>query len=209
MAHQMDLDTVAAYWNGRAAEFDSEHDTEELALWSRTLEQAIGLNGDGAVLDVGTGTGFLVLLLAKLGYAAVGVDIAADMLAQGVEKAKCFGLNVDFREAACERLPFADETFDAVVNCRVMWTLTAPEEAVREWKRVLKPGGKVISFMRMMDMTGGDFYGGIDLPLTVGTREAYCEVYDAAGLKRITVTELPEAMSSQEPHWTMFVGTKP
>ncbi len=209
MAHQMDLDTIAAYWNGRAVEFDSEHDTEDLALWSQTLEQAIGLNGDGAVLDVGTGTGFLALLLSKLGYAASGVDIAADMLAQGAEKAKCFGLQVDFQEAACERLPYADETFDAVVNCRVMWTLTAPEEAVREWKRVLKPGGKVISFMRMMDMTGGDFYGGIDLPLTVGTREAYCEVYDAAGLKRITVTELPEAMSSQEPHWTMFVGMKP
>ena len=155
MAHQMDLDTIAAYWNSRAAEFDSEHDTEDLALWSRTLEQAIGLNGAGSVLDVGTGTGFLALLLAKLGYTVSGVDIAADMLAQGVEKAKCFGLNVDFREAACERLPFADETFDAVVNCRVMWTLTAPEEAAREWKRVLKPGGKVISFMRMMDMTGG------------------------------------------------------
>ena len=39
MAHQMDLDTIAAFWNGRAAEFDSEHDTEDLALWSRTLEQ--------------------------------------------------------------------------------------------------------------------------------------------------------------------------
>ena len=83
MAHQMDLDTIAAFWNGRAAEFDSEHDTEDLALWSRTLEQAIGLNGAGSVLDVGTGTGFLALLLAKLGYTVSGVDIAADMLAQG------------------------------------------------------------------------------------------------------------------------------
>ena len=150
MAHQMDLDTIAAFWNGRAAEFDSEHDTEDLALWSRTLEQAIGLNGAGSVLDVGTGTGFLALLLAKLGYTVSGVDIAGDMLAQGVEKAKCFGLNVDFREAPCERLPFADETFDAVFSNYGFNSLPGNKQVLmREALRVLKKGG-VFAFHDMM-----------------------------------------------------------
>ena len=115
--------------------------------------------------------------------------------------------------AELEKLIFEDNSFDAVINCRVMWTLPDPESAVKEWMRVLKPGGRIISFMRMMTMTGGhieEMYGkAIDLPLLAGDRASYTDVYRKAGLQDIRVIELPQAMSSADmPHWTAFVGIK-
>lgn len=222
MDFQEKISAVADYWNEASEGFDEQHATEDLALWSVELEKAIGLQGHGRVLDVGTGTGFLALLLSKLGYDVSGVDVAEKMLQIGVEKAKRLGLSVDFLKGECEHLPFSDDCFDAVVNCRVMWTLTDPEAAVREWTRVLKSGGRVISFMRIMNVgeTGkhggmlGDnagYYGnGVELPLLCGKREDYIAVYRAAGLDEITVTELPPEMSHAEdmPGWTMFVGKK-
>lgn len=207
------LKTIAEYWNNASVDFDERHATEDLALWSEELEKAIGLNGKGRILDVGTGTGFLALLLAKLGYEVVGLDFAEKMLEIGREKARKLGLDVSFVQGTCEHLPFASNGFDAVVNCRVMWTLTEPVKAVEEWKRVLKPGGKVISFMRMMNVgtSASSYYGdGIELPLRCADRDDYVRVYHGAGLDAIQVSEMPEEMSHAEdmPGWTMFTGIK-
>ena len=221
MDFQEKIAAIADYWNEASEGFDEQHATEDLALWSAELEKAIGLQGRGGVLDVGTGTGFLALLLAKLGYDVSGVDVAEKMLQIGVEKAGHLNLSVDFQKGECEHLQFSDNCFDAVVNCRVMWTLTDPEAAVREWTRVLKSGGRVISFMRMMNVgetgthgemnSNGGYYGnGVELPLRCGKREDYIAVYRTAGLDEITVTELPPEMSHAEdmPGWTMFIGMK-
>ena len=58
---------ISSYWNEAAEGFDAQHDTEDVALWREALEGAVGLNGNGATLDVGCGTGFLALMLAELG----------------------------------------------------------------------------------------------------------------------------------------------
>ena len=207
------LNTVAKFWDEASTGFDEEHNTEDLALWAVELEKEIGLNGNGRILDVGTGTGFLALLLARLGYEVVGVDVAEKMLEQGRRKALDAGLDVEFIHGLCEELPFPDCSFDAVVNCRVMWTLTEPETAVSEWRRVIRPGGKLISYMRMMSISDKDtegYYGkNIELPLRCGGRDEYVEVYKAAGFKRIITAELPEEMSCADmPGWTSFTGIK-
>ena len=204
---------IARHWNEAAEGFDAQHDTEDLSLWRHELEGAIGLNGSGRTLDVGCGTGFLALMLAELGYYSTGLDFAEKMLDAGREKARLRELPVEFVQGTCEETPFQDDTFDAVLNCRVMWTLQDPVAALAEWKRILKPGGKVISFMRMMPLDGaGERYGeGIVLPLSSGKREDYTAAYAAAGLMDIQVVEMPEAMSHAEdmPGWTMFMGMKP
>lgn len=95
------ISAIADYWNEASDEFDEQHATEDLALWSTELERAIDLQGNGSVLDVGTGTGFLALLLAKLGYDVSGVDVAEKMLQIGVEKAERLKLSVDFQKGEC------------------------------------------------------------------------------------------------------------
>ena len=203
---------IAAYWNERSPLFDEEHDTEDISLWSRELEKVIGLSGEGKILDVGTGTGFLALMLGQLGYEVTGIDLAEKMLELGRKKAGQMELSIVFMQSSCEQLPFPDNSFDAVVNCRVMWTLPEPVQALKEWKRVLKPGGKVISFMRMMPIdSAADYYGeDVELPLRKGERKDYVAAYETAGLTEIAVTELPAQMSRAEdmPSWTMFTGRK-
>src|SRR5213593_712689 len=77
------------------------------------------------VLEVGVGTGRYAVPLQKSGVDLIGVDIAPKMVARGLEK----GLrNVVFADGA--RLPFQNETFDAVTSNHVL-------HLVPDWKHVL------------------------------------------------------------------------
>ena len=211
-----DIEAIAKYWDERSQYFDEEHNTEDLSLWSQELMKLLKEdNGDvKKILDIGTGTGFLALLLAGNGYDVTGVDISKEMMELGKKKAVDCGCNIDFKYSLCEDMPFGDNEFDAAVNARVIWTLTDPVKALNEWKRVVNPGGKVISFMRVMKTDGSSSYtkedGEIILPLSNATREDYVKVYEDAGYENIEVIELPEEMSHADyPHWTAFVGVVP
>ena len=215
MEKETKLKTISEYWDNASETFDEAHDTEDLGVWRKELEKIIGMGGAGKILDVGTGTGFLAFLLFENGYKAVGVDFAEKMLEIGKDKAAKRGADIEFIKSKCEEMPFGDNEFDALVNCRVTWTLTDPVEAIKEWMRVIKPGGKIISFMRIMKVEsshGGkeSFYeGDIELPLRAAGRDKYVEVYKEAGLVDIATLEMPDEMSHADmPGWTAFVGTK-
>jgi ubiquinone/menaquinone biosynthesis C-methylase UbiE len=113
-----------------------------------TLRYAAMQPGEG-VLDVGCGTGVLTRLAAEVVGPAgwvVGIDPAPMMIALAWENAALAGKRAEFRLAAVEHLPFADQTFDAVLASFVMHHL--PPEVKRaelqEVYRVLKPGGRLV-----------------------------------------------------------------
>ncbi|NOZ83057.1 MAG: class I SAM-dependent methyltransferase, partial [Euryarchaeota archaeon] len=93
--------------------------------------------------DVGTGTGAIALLLAEAGHRVTGVDLSRGMLAVARRKARKMGLEVSFRLADAEALPFESGCFDGVVSRHLLWTLPDPEKALREWSRVTRRGGRV------------------------------------------------------------------
>jgi ubiquinone/menaquinone biosynthesis C-methylase UbiE len=139
---------VRRHWEGRAATFDegASHgllSDEQRAAWTGRVREWAGPDPVDA-LDVGCGTGFFALLLAGLGHRPVGVDLADAMLARAREKAAVAGLDVDFRSADAEHLPFADGSFDLVIERHVIWTLPDPPRALAEWARVLRPGGRLV-----------------------------------------------------------------
>ncbi len=97
------------------------------------------------ILDVGTGTGFLALILAELGHKVVGVDLSRGMLQVAREKARRTGIDIVFELGDAENLPFDDSSFDAVICRHLLWTLPDPQRAVGEWSRVVRAGGKVVA----------------------------------------------------------------
>ena len=87
------IEKIGKYWDERSSVFDQEHDTEDLNAWSSSLEKLLGADKNRSVLDLGTGTGFLANMTAKLGYSTIGVDISKEMLSYAVRHAKAMESN--------------------------------------------------------------------------------------------------------------------
>ncbi len=125
---------------------------KEKNAWKSILTQAVG-NDTLNVIDVGCGTGVISLLLSEMGHNVTGIDLSEGMLTKAKEKASGLHLTVDFTIGDAENPLFSDESFDIVINRHLLWTLPHPEKAIKEWKRILKPGGKVI----IIDGNWGDY----------------------------------------------------
>ncbi|KAF5082699.1 Ubiquinone/menaquinone biosynthesis C-methyltransferase UbiE [anaerobic digester metagenome] len=145
---------IGAYWDKRSDSFDEDHDTEDLQAWKKALATLLGPDQNKNVLDLGTGTGFLANMTAKLGYSTIGIDISREMMKLGVKHAKAVGSDALFMEGSVLALPFMNNTVDFIINARLIWTLVEPDAAIKEWWRILKPGGKIMCFNRMKEGVG-------------------------------------------------------
>ena len=92
------------------------------------------------VLDVGCGGGFTSELITKRGGQVSGVDPSAVLIKTAQEHARANGLNIDYRVAVAEALPFEDKTFDAVICVDVLEHVHNLQAAIAEIYRVSKPG---------------------------------------------------------------------
>ncbi|HEY1107471.1 MAG TPA: class I SAM-dependent methyltransferase [Opitutaceae bacterium] len=113
------------------------------SLHAHVLRELAHLPPGTRVLDAGCGTGGLILRLreARPDWVWSGIDFMP--LACELAQERC-GPGVDIRCASVTELPFADESFDAVVSADVVCQIENPEVAAREFFRVLKPGGIVV-----------------------------------------------------------------
>ena len=120
-------------------------------VWAISREARLAkapLRAGMRVLDAGCGSGHdLAWMSSAVGAEGrvVGVDLSGDLIALARDRAGARDLNVDLRVGDLHKLPFADATFDAVWCERVLMYLDRPDMAVREFYRVLKPGGSFIS----------------------------------------------------------------
>jgi ubiquinone/menaquinone biosynthesis C-methylase UbiE len=111
---------------------------ESLALLLELVEPQPGWQA----LDVATGAGHTALAFAPYLARVVATDLTQEMLAKTAELAAERGLrNLETRTADAELLPFEDASFD-LVTCRLAFHhFPNPRRAVREFARVLRPGG--------------------------------------------------------------------
>jgi SAM-dependent methyltransferase len=145
-------DAVVAFWDLRSATYDDSpghavHSEAEHRAWLAALGGLLP-PPPADVLDAGTGTGFLALLLAELGHRVTGVDLAPGMLAAAREKAA--GLppgpaRPRFETGDAVDPPLPPGSVDAVVCRHLLWTLTDPARAFVNWHRLLRPGGRVVA----------------------------------------------------------------
>jgi len=96
----------------------------------------------GRVLEVGIGTGLNVPLYDRTRVTSVvGVDPALRMHRLARRRTAAAGLDVQLMGLSAERLPAPDASFDTVVSTYTLCTIPDPLAALREMRRVLKPGG--------------------------------------------------------------------
>lgn len=98
----------------------------------------------GRILEIGCGTGGLLVAAAQRGLGIEGVDIASRWLVVAGARLRAAGTPARLTPADGARLPWPDGTFSAVVADSVLEHLDDPAAALREWARVLEPGGMLL-----------------------------------------------------------------
>ena len=116
-------------------------------IWNEEMrDEAIAMldiEPDDHVLDVGCGTGFATEALLERTENVHGLDQSAHQLQRAYAK---FGKRgpVRFYRGDAERVPFADDAFDVVWSSGSIEYWPNPVDALEEFRRVTKPGGKVL-----------------------------------------------------------------
>ncbi len=101
------------------------------------------LRPEMAAADIGAGTGFISEALAPLVRRVYAVDASAEMLETARRNLAAF-TNIEYHHAEGERLPFPDESLDAVFANMYLHHTADPLAAIREMARVLRPGGRLV-----------------------------------------------------------------
>ena len=140
---QPDLAAIKARQQGTWSSGDYAVVGTTLQIMGEQLCEALDIRSGQRVLDVAAGNGNVALAAARRGCDVIATDYVPALLEKAAERAAAERLQIDFREADAEALPFKDRSFDVVVSTLgVMFTPDQPRAAA-EMIRVCKSGGKI------------------------------------------------------------------
>ncbi len=137
-------DHAAAFFRKNAAEWDT---IRAMGIDQESVEDALlaVLPAGGRLLDIGTGTGWVLQTLGPRVKAATGIDKSSEMLAVARANLARAGLrNCVLRQGDMYRLPWADGHFDAAALHMVLHYADRPAEAIAEAARVVRDGGRLM-----------------------------------------------------------------
>ena len=139
-------DQAARYFATHAQTWDqvrAMHVSEEKV--EAAIRQAVGERPIASLLDIGTGTGRILELLAPQAGRALGIDQSPQMLGMARDRLARRGLrNTQLRQGDIYALPAERNGYDLVVLHQVLHYLDDPSRAVREAVRTLRPGGRLL-----------------------------------------------------------------
>ncbi|WP_319578800.1 class I SAM-dependent methyltransferase [uncultured Methanospirillum sp.] len=132
--------------------YENEKDTS-IVKWKLLFHDLIGTRSI-AVLDAGCGPGLFSVMLCEMGHIVTGIDLSHPMIAAAREFAAEKNARPTLKRGDLELLLFDDDSFDLVLCCDVLWSVLHPQRVVHEFRRVLRPGGRVILIDRVPRFPG-------------------------------------------------------
>lgn len=133
------FETIAPKWDEIRSHYVSEDDVEAAML------KVLGDEAFEALVDLGTGSGRMLTLLAGRAKTAIGLDLSQHML--NVARAKAFDAqlsDIDFRHGDIYDTRLPAQCADLIVIHQVLHFLSEPGRAIAEAARLLKPGGRLL-----------------------------------------------------------------
>jgi len=132
-----------------AAFLEERSRTPDLQVVNQKLCETVAAKPGEHLLEVGSGSGILCRMLApqlQPGGRMVGVDISPEMTTEARKYALTDGINSELTYETCEAesLPYPKASFDAAIAARLLLHVADPDMVIREMKRVVKPGGRII-----------------------------------------------------------------
>ncbi len=117
--------------------------TEVVAPLGSVLVRESGIGAGDRVLDVAAGAGNVAIPAALAGADVMACDLVPELLERGEALARAQGVDVQWREANAEALPFRADEFDAVLSCVGVMFAPHHQRAAAELVRVCRPGGTI------------------------------------------------------------------
>ena len=163
------------------------------------LVDGLGITSGLKVLDLGCGDGTTALPAARRGAEVLGVDIAANLVAAGNERARAEGLtNCSFQEGDASDLnELSDDSFDLVVTIFGAMFAPRPFDVAKEIVRVTRPGGRIVmgnwipgdptlvaQLLKISAAYSPPPPEGFISPVTWGVKDNVLERYAAAGISQ-------------------------
>jgi D-aspartate ligase len=134
--------SVAAYWEQL---YEDKHLTGRIYQERKNVTLGwitdFALPAGARVLDLGCGAGHTAVTLARRGLMVNALDCEQAMLDRAARRAQEAGVYLTLGLGDAHQLPFADGIFDVVLALGLVPWLHSPHKALREMRRVLKPGG--------------------------------------------------------------------
>jgi SAM-dependent methyltransferase len=131
-------DAQGALWGAAARDWAELAEPLQMPFFEAALA-ALGVGRGTRLLDAGCGAGLALGLAAQRGAIVTGLDASAALLDIACERLP----QADLRQGELETLPYADGAFDAVTAFNSVQYAGNPTAALREIKRVAKPGARV------------------------------------------------------------------
>lgn len=143
------IERAQAVWSERAADWDRMAEAAALGA-DRTADVArlaveLDLHHGSSLLDAGCGTGQWSVAFAHLGCTVTAQDLSPAMVDRARDHARDRGVEITFRTGDITKLPDARNSFDAIHARVVLQFVPNVPAALRELRRVLRPGGRLFA----------------------------------------------------------------
>ena len=172
-------------------------------------EQAIGrmqIPTGAIVLDVGCGSGWAARLMAESARdgRVVGIDVSDEMVRLAREESVDYP-NVEFQVASADQLPFGTAEFTHAFSMESIYYYSDVEQALREIRRVLKPGGLCVAVVDLYqeNQPSHQWIDFLKVPVQLLSAGEYCGMFERAGFVNVR----DERLLDPTPVPEIYTGT--